>query len=391
MTTSLKVFYLFCTCAAIIIIPYIGAWIHFDGHFPANYFQYPPLVAPEKAGFSLPVFVAVAIMFLSLIVLYLFPSVYGFKKVTSVPTPQISNVKLPAWFWAGLVMWGGTLFILWAKFSEPRWIILWADLPLFWGFALVVDGWVYVRNGGRSIISRSLQEFIGIGVASISGWLIFEYLNFFVDDNWIYPNGALIPDNQFTIYAVIGSAGLMPLAFEWYTLFLTFDRLKYRFDDGPKIKLSIGVINALLVFCFVLLFFIAFYPDLLFTLLWVVPLIILSAVLDRLKIWTPFELVKKGNWSPLLLFALAYFVQGFLLEFWNYFSAYHENGMIISETPAYWSYSVPYVNVYHVFEMPVLGLMGYLPFGIYCIIWWVVFAYMLNIPTQFADERHMDA
>jgi hypothetical protein len=390
MSTSLKVFYLLIAFAAIVIIPYIGAWICFDGHFAANYFQYPPLIAPAKAPFNLIIFILVAIMFAAMILVYLVPSLFGFKKVSVPQLSKPKNVKLPIWFWVGLVMWGSTLFILWGKFTEPKWIIIWADLPLFWGFALLMDGWVYKRTGGISIISRSAQEMVALGVASVSGWLIFEYLNFFVDDNWIYPAGNLIPDNEFTIYAVIGSAGLMPLAFEWYTLFLTFDGMKNRFASGPKLTMPSWLGTALLVFSFIMLFFIAFYPDTLFTLLWVIPLLILSVVLEKLKIWTPFNLIKKGDWSSVMLFALAYLVQGFLLEFWNYFSATHENGQIITQTPAYWAYSVPYINVYHVFEMPLLGLMGYLPFGVYCIIWWIVFAYLLNIPSYFLSPKHLE-
>ncbi|WP_138476252.1 mechanosensitive ion channel protein MscS [Dyadobacter bucti] len=390
MNTSSKVFYLLVACAGIIFIPYLGAWICFDGHFDHNYFQYPPLVAPPKAGFSLLVFVAVAFLFFCIALLYLMPDIFGFKKSVKPPSPPVKRVPLPIWFWLGLVMWGSTLWILWAKLSEPRWIIIWADLPLFWGFALLMDGWVYVRTGGKSIIGRSGRELIGIGVASVSGWLIFEYLNFFVDDNWIYPKGDMIPDNQFTIYAVIGSAGLMPLAFEWYCLLLTFDGLKNRFSNGPKIRIAGWLGYVMLAVCYLALFFIAFYPDTLFTLLWVVPLIILSIVLEKLEIWTPFNMVKDGNWSPVLLFALSYLIQGFLLEFQNYFSAYHENGQIITQTPAYWAYSVPYVNVYHIFEMPALGFMGYLPFGTYCIIWWIVFAFLLNIPSNFTDPKHLD-
>lgn len=390
MNPSLKVFYLLCTFGAIIIIPYIGAWVCFDGHFDPLYFAYPPLVAPEKAGFSLPVFIAVSIMFFVIALVYLVPSLFGFKNTPLIPAKVGNHTPFPVWFWAGLVMWGLTLFILWGKFKEPRFVILWADLPLFWGFALIIDGWVYVRTKGNSIIGRSPQEFLAIGAASISGWLIFEYLNFFVDDNWIYPAGALIPDNEFTIYAVIGSAGLMPLSFEWYTLFLTFDKFKNRFSNGRKITMPKWLGNVLLVLCFILLYFIAFYPDILFTLLWVVPLIILSVVLEKLEIWTPFNLIKQGNWSSVMLFALSYLVQGFLLEFWNYFSADHQNGKIITQTPAYWSYSVPFVNVYHIFEMPAVGFMGYLPFGIYCIIWWIVFAFLLNIPSNFMSARHLD-
>ncbi len=33
---------------------------------------------------------------------------------------------------------------------------------------------------------------------------------------------------------------------------------------------------------------------------------------------------------------------------------------------AHWEYSVPFVQRFHVFEMPVLGFAGYLPFGLEC-------------------------
>jgi len=140
------------------------------------------------------------------------------------------------------------------------------------------------------------------------------------------------------------------------------------------------------------LFISGLYPDKLFFLLWLASLIILTIVLERMKIWTPFTPMKDGNWSPMLIFALTYLIQGFLLEFWNYFSGVHEGGeVVLTYTPAYWTYSIPYVNVYHVFEMPVLGLLGYLPFGVYCWVWWIVFAYLLNIPTQFSKLHPVES
>jgi hypothetical protein len=33
---------------------------------------------------------------------------------------------------------------------------------------------------------------------------------------------------------------------------------------------------------------------------------------------------------------------------------------------ARWQYSIPYVQVLHLFEMPILGYAGYLPFGLEC-------------------------
>jgi hypothetical protein len=39
---------------------------------------------------------------------------------------------------------------------------------------------------------------------------------------------------------------------------------------------------------------------------------------------------------------------------WNFFSL------------AKWQYSIPYVHRFLVFEMPILGFAGYLPFGLEC-------------------------
>jgi len=42
---------------------------------------------------------------------------------------------------------------------------------------------------------------------------------------------------------------------------------------------------------------------------------------------------------------------------------------------------------YIVFEMPLLGLFGYIPFGAYCWIWWLVFTYVLNIPPYLGKDE----
>ena len=106
-----------------------------------------------------------------------------------------------------------------------------------------------------------------------------------------------------------------------------------------------------------------------------------------MNIWTPFTPIKDGNWSPLLLFALAYLLQGVAMEGWNYFSGTHEGGkLILTYSPAYWVYNIPYVYRFRIFEMPVLGYLGYLPFSVYCWIYWIVYAYLQGIPTKYYDH-----
>jgi len=375
------------------LLPYLGAWIKYDGHFPNNYFEFPALSAPDKAEFSVVAFCIAAVVFVALTLLYLFPKIYGFKKINFTPTKPSANIPLPIWFWVGLVVWGVTLFVLWAKFQEPRWLLNWAYIPLFWGFTLMVDGWVYIRAHRNSLLSRSPREIIGIGLAATSGWMLFEYLNFFVDENWFYPKGDIIPEDEFTVYAVLGSSGLMPAVFEIYNLMNTFPAFRHRYDRGPKLSASKTTRTVMLLLSLAAMFCVSFFPEVMFGALWICPLIIFAIVLENFGIWTPFTPIKHGNWSPFLKYSLCYVIYGFLLEWWNFFNSTHDPANpanINTYTPAHWVYSIPYISKFHVFEMPVLGYMGYLPFGAYCAVWWILFAFLLNVPTQFDHDEYSE-
>ena len=387
MTDSKKLLIVLATLASFLVFPYLGAHFYYNGNFPEGHFAFPPLVAPAKAPFNLTIFIIIWIMFFVTAALYVLPRLFGFKKV-KVEKEDIPKVKLPSWFWIGFFSWIIPLIALVGKFEQPRLLINWADLPMFWGFAMMIDAIVYKRTGGKSILSQYPKVLIGIGIASISGWMIFEYLNFFVDDNWIYPKGDLISQAEFVTYAFLGSSGLMPMAFEMHSLLNSFPSLKNKYSNGPKMSLPGWIKVIVFIACIGSLVFINVLPDELFFALWFSPLLMLGIILSELKIWTPFTPMKDGNWGPAMLFALAFYFQGILHECWNYISGVHENGqMVFSNNPDYWSYSIPYVNVWHVFEMPFLGLMGYLPFGIYCAVWWITFAFVLNIPTQFHKEQ----
>ncbi len=70
---------------------------------------------------------------------------------------------------------------------------------------------------------------------------------------------------------------------------------------------------------------------------------------------TIFAEVERGDWQPVVLPALAALICGFFWEMWNW------------QSLAHWQYSVPFVQRYQIFAMPLLGYAGYLPFGLECI------------------------
>lgn len=385
MNGTTKVFYVLAAIFAIVFVPYFGAYYHSNGIFDKDYFDFPPTkVEHEYNNFSYPVFYAVIVVAIITLTLYIFPKLFGFKKVKAVIEQRPDKVSFPKWFWIGGLVWIAVFAYLTTVPSGPNWLLHWAYIPLFWGFAFMLDGLIYKRTGGKSIVNNAPKELIGIGVASVAGWLLFEYLNFFVLEYWYYPFGNKVPGAEFYTYAIFASSALMPLSFQWYSLFNTFPNFVNKYKFGPKIRLSRKVKWILFSIAIIALFFMPILPAYFAPIIWLSPLIILAVALELIGLWTPFTPIAKGNWTPVLFTALTYLVEGFLMEGQNYFSAHHQGLEAITNYPGYWMYNVPFVNKYHVFEMPVVGFYGYLPFGIYCLVWWVAFAYLLDIPTDFA-------
>jgi hypothetical protein len=69
---------------------------------------------------------------------------------------------------------------------------------------------------------------------------------------------------------------------------------------------------------------------------------------------TLFSPMGAGDWRTAVSSALAALICGWFWEMWNYYSL------------AKWEYAVPFVHRFQIFEMPLLGYAGYLPFGLEC-------------------------
>jgi hypothetical protein len=99
---------------------------------------------------------------------------------------------------------------------------------------------------------------------------------------------------------------------------------------------------------------IGIWPDYLFSLLWLSPLLIIVAVQSLMGERHILSGISNGDWRLVISSASAALFCGLFWEMWNYYSL------------AKWEYSVPYVDRFHIFEMPLLGYAGYLPFGLEC-------------------------
>jgi hypothetical protein len=97
------------------------------------------------------------------------------------------------------------------------------------------------------------------------------------------------------------------------------------------------------------------WPEHLYPLLWLAPLLIIVSVQVMHEEPTLFHPLIDGDWRGVWMAALAALVCGFFWELWNY------------KSMAHWEYSIPYVDRFELFHMPLLGYAGYLPFGLECL------------------------
>ena len=96
------------------------------------------------------------------------------------------------------------------------------------------------------------------------------------------------------------------------------------------------------------------WADYLFSLLWVSPLIIIVSLQVLMGEGHVLSDMAHGNRRLIISSAAAGLFCGVFWEMWNYYSL------------ARWEYSIPFVDGFKIFEMPILGYAGYLPFGLEC-------------------------
>ncbi|MDE1870633.1 MAG: hypothetical protein KGI06_00115 [Candidatus Micrarchaeota archaeon] len=225
-------------------------------------------------------------------------------------------------------------------------------IPIVWyGFILFVDSVVF-RIKKKSIISTYPKEFVLMLVVSVPFWLIFELYNFFTV-SWIYTN--------YVWYLhLVDFTTIMPAVLEVFSLISalgiasSLDSMK---NHAGKTRSSTPLQSAVIKFLVAVGAFAVVIPILApvigFPLMWIG----IFLFIDPLNYLTGkpsiIAKVSKGSKGILIRLFLSGIVMGFFWEFWN-FQAYPK-----------WTYNLPsFVPAIKLFEMPLLGYLGYLPFAI---------------------------
>src|SRR3989304_4099736 len=143
----------------------------------------------------------------------------------------------------------------------------------------------------------------------------------------------------------------MPAVFGTAELVSTFAWVR-KLKAGPSIPLkpwtafitfTAGVLMAVLI---------VLWPAYYYPLVWCAVYLVVESLNLRLGYGTLLAHLARGDWRQVVSLGLGSLICGFFWELWNYHS-YPK-----------WIYQIPYLDFLHIFEMPILGYLGYLPFAL---------------------------
>ena len=348
----------FAGFAMLMLLPLAGLWV--TGKFNPSYLEFPPLTRYVKhPPFSWWVFIGLAVVILAVTAPFIIRALRSKPRESrgsAKDAHPASNARGRglALLICGISLCGASWVLAWSRFAWFADFQVYTFTPLWLGYILVVNGIARIRSGSCMILDRP-KYCASLFILSAFFWWFFEYLNRFVQ-NWYYVGIGELSPVEYFIYATLPFSTVLPAVLGTYELLRTFPRLYAGLDTfirikAPKPRLSAG---CALVFFAAGLALIGIYPDYLFPLLWVSPLGILVSIQALSGKKTIFADIANGDWGKIALLALSALVCGFFWEMWNYHSL------------AKWVYEVPFVTRFKIFEMPLLGYSGYLPFGLEC-------------------------
>lgn len=291
---------------------------------------------------------------------------------SSVARPFL--LRIPRYGWVGAALTGVAWVMSWARIGEwngltlngqtylDAHIHLWAYtfFPIWLGFILVLDG-VNVARSGSSPLTRSWRGFVLLFLLSIPFWWVFEVLNIPVQ-NWRYffdhpiNTGALGGWFEYHLISSLCFSTVLPAVMEIAEILASYSWLRPRLapnDPGPRIKLPTTIILLVIGIAGLILPFVA--PYYAFGLLWVGVTFLLDPINNRARVNSALGHLRAGDWRFFVLMPLAALCCGFFWEMWN------------SLALPKWIYTIPLVESWHIphlFEMPLIGYTGYLPFGV---------------------------
>ena len=257
------------------------------------------------------------------------------------PWPQLAPQG-----WLGLSL----LTVCWPlNWTLPGLRTAYLFFPLWLGYILVVDALVKAR-AGTSLWTRARGGFLLLFLLSVPAWWLFEIINWRTG-NWEYLGAGTFTPLEYYALCTLSFSTVMPAVFETAELVRTCHWVQAlpagaRIPDTPRVNRGL-LLAGLIMLALTLLWPKWFYP-----LVWISLVFICEPTNRRLGRRHFLEWLQRGDWRPVISLSLGALTCGFFWEMWNYWS-----------WPR-WIYHTPGAQFLHIFEMPLLGYGGYLPFAL---------------------------
>lgn len=253
--------------------------------------------------------------------------------------------RFPVHGWVGVLLTGVFWWINWGTTGERT---HWAFFPLWLGYILVVDGLAVVR--GRPSLVVRFKQFAWLFVLSAPVWWIFELINRRVD-YWQYLPADFLAPAEYYFWTTLCFSTVIPAVFATANLLQGwhwFRKHHVTIEAGRTAtgRMSYFIIGWVMLVCTLV------WPHYGMAFLWMALFFIIDPVNYWLGNQSLLRSTSRGDWRPVMILFASALVCGFFWELWNYYS-----------WPK-WIYTFPFLDFLPVFEMPILGYLGYLPFGL---------------------------
>jgi hypothetical protein len=316
-----------------------------------RYLEFPPrTLYVQHKPFSWVAFLCYSLFILVVIVPYV---IHGMKGRDEEKAGSSSLYPFPWWGWVGILCGIMGWIVAWSRYDWFSSFQAHTFTPLWIAYIITTNALTFSRTGHCMLVDRT-RFFMLLFPVSAAFWWCFEYLNRFVQ-NWHY-TGANFGPWEYFLYATLPFSTVLPAVLGTREWLLCLSWPAKKFQNFIPIRVSHPKVVALVIFlatgiglaCF------GVWPNYLFPLLWISPLMIIVSLTALFGEPHIFSDITRGDWHIIVSSAVAALICGFFWEMWNYHSL------------AKWRYTVPFVQRFQVFEMPILGYAGYLPFGLEC-------------------------
>jgi hypothetical protein len=267
--------------------------------------------------------------------------------------------------------WFGLLLLLVSEYClfhkiEP--FVTWFYCFAWWSYILLADN-LLLKLRGKSLLTGRRRELWSLIPLSVFVWLLFEAYNFSIK-NWAY---ILAPPQlwQRWLGYIVAFSTVLP------GIFITSDLVEVLFfrDAGStasqfepfsrkrgtrQSRLLVALGTAMSAAPLI-------WPRYCFPAVWLGPIFMLDPLLEKVGIQSLSSGISSGNRRRVWSLMAGGLLCGFLWEFWNFWAG------------SKWLYNVPFFGKWKIFEMPLLGFLGFPPFALEC---WILYHLLCALPRK---------